>query len=145
MNKTAGLLVPLILAAVCITGPGCQTLSTDTNVESSEQGILEGTVTIGPLVPVSREGVPDPTPIPEVFTSREVVVYAADGQTEITRVQISPAGDYRGSYQIPLPAGTYVVDINRLGIDRGAGLPATVEIIAEQVTTLDIDIDTGIR
>jgi hypothetical protein len=145
MSNRAGLSISLILAAVCVLGTGCQALSKYPNIETPGQGLLEGTVTIGPLVPVSREGVPDPTPIPEVFTSREVVVYAADGQTEIVRVPVRPGGDYFGIYSLFLPAGTYIVDINHLGIDHAAGLPATVEIIADQVTTLDIDIDTGIR
>jgi hypothetical protein len=50
-----------------------------------------------------------------------------------------------GRYQVELEAGLYVVDINHLGIDHAAGLPAQVEILPDQVTTLDIDIDTGIR
>ena len=122
----------IILAAACTSIP-------------QEMGVLEGYVTIGPLVPVSRDGVPDPTPAPEVYAAREIVIYTQDGQTEVARVQISPREDYRGSYRITLPVGSYVVDINRIGIDRGADLPAAVEIIADQVTRLDIDIDTGIR
>jgi hypothetical protein len=106
-----------------------------------ETGILQGHVTIGPLVPVVREGEPEPTPAPEVYASRQIVIYAADGQTEVTRVQI----DGQGNYQVGLPVGTYVVDINRAGIDRGIGLPATVQIEANEVTRLDVDIDTGIR
>ena len=44
-----------------------------------------------------------------------------------------------------LPVGTYVVDINRLGIDSAEGLPMQIEIIADQVMRLDVDIDTGIE
>ena len=106
-----------------------------------ETGTLEGHVTIGPLVPVMREGEPEPTPAPEVYASRQIVIYAQDGRTEITRVQI----DAKGSYRVTLPVGTYVVDINRIGIDRGIDLPKTVEIVSGGVTRLDVDIDTGIR
>ena len=104
-------------------------------------GTLEGHVTIGPLVPVLREGEPEPTPAPEVYAARKIVIFAQDGRTEITRVQIDPNGDY----QVTLAAGTYVVDINRVGIDRGIHLPKTVEIVSQQVTRLDVEIDTGIR
>ena len=106
-----------------------------------ETGVLQGHVTIGPLVPVVREGEPEPTPAPEVYASRQIVIYAADGQTEVTRVQI----DAQGNYRVELAVGTYAVDINHAGIDIGKELPKTVEIESGQVTRLDVDIDTGIR
>jgi hypothetical protein len=111
------------------------------NDRPQEMGTLAGHVTIGPLVPVSRKGVPDPTPAPEVYAERKIVIYAQDGQTEITRVDIDAEGDY----EVTLPVGTYVVDINHLGVDQGIDLPKTVEIPSRQVTRLDIEIDTGIR
>ena len=40
----------------------------------TEFGVLEGQVSIGPLVPVMREGEDPPTPAPEVFAAREIVV-----------------------------------------------------------------------
>ncbi len=104
-------------------------------------GILTGQVAIGPLVPVLREGELPPTPAPEVYAARQIVVYTADGDKEVGRAEINS----QGVYQIELPLGTYLVDINRIGIDSADGLPATIEIIAEQITVLDIDIDTGIR
>jgi hypothetical protein len=104
-------------------------------------GTLEGHVTIGPLVPVVRQGEPEPTPAPEVYAARQIVVLTRDGQTEVARAQVDAEGDYR----VALPPGTYVVDINHAGIDRAADLPKTVQISAGQVTRLDIDIDTGIR
>ena len=106
-----------------------------------ETGVFEGHVTIGPLVPVVREGEPEPTPAPEVYASRQIVIYASDGRTEVARVQI----DGKGNYRVELAAGTYVVDINHVGIDMAKWLPRTVEIVAGQVTRLDLDIDTGIR
>ena len=108
---------------------------------SQETGILEGQVTIGPLVPVIREGEAEPTPAPEVYAAREIVIYKQNGKTEYTRLQINANGWYRGE----LPVGIYVVDINHLGIDSAAGLPQKVTISAGAVTRLDIDIDTGIR
>jgi hypothetical protein len=106
-----------------------------------EFGILEGHVTIGPLLPVLREGEEEPTPAPEVFAAREIVVFEKDGETEFTRLKI----DAKGNYRAELPVGAYVVDINRIGIDSAAGLPKQVNITHQGVTRLDIDIDTGIR
>ena len=107
---------------------------------NQDTGILKGHVTIGPLVPVQRQGEPEPTPAPEVYAARKVVIYD-EGSKEIAQVDI----DAKGNYQIRLPVGNYIVDINHLGIDRAAGLPAQVETMADQETVLDIDIDTGIR
>jgi hypothetical protein len=104
-------------------------------------GFLEGHVTIGPLSPVVRADQPEPTPGPEVYAQRQVVIYNVQGIREIARVQI----DGRGNYRVALPAGDYTVDINRLGIDHGLDLPRQVAITANTTTRLDIQIDTGIR
>ena len=106
-----------------------------------EYGILEGQVTIGPLVPVVREGESEPTPAPEVYAAREIVVYKENGKSEVARLAIGPDGIYRTE----LPVGVYLVDINHAGVDRAKGLPQVVSITAGGVTRLDIDIDTGIR
>lgn len=106
-----------------------------------EFGTLEGHVTIGPLVPVVREGEAEPTPAPEVYAAREIVVFEVDGKTEFVRLKIDAHGDYRAE----LPVGTYVVDINRIGMDTAADLPKEIVITGQGVTRLDIDIDTGIR
>jgi hypothetical protein len=105
------------------------------------EGILEGVVTVGPLVPVERAGAPTPTPPPEVFTSRALDVFKGDGTTLVKRVPFQADGTYR----VELLPGTYVVDIEHTGIDRAAGLPARVVIRSNEDTRLDVDIDTGIR
>lgn len=92
-------------------------------------------------MPIVREGEAEPTPAPEVYVGREIVIFAEDGQTEVTRAKIDPTGNY----YVTLPVGTYVVDINHLGIDQGLDLPKTVEIASKQATRLDVEIDTGIR
>jgi hypothetical protein len=90
---------------------------------------------------VVEAGVPEPTPAPEVYAERKIVIYAEDGQPEVARVDIDDSGHYR----VTLPVGVYVVDINHLGIDLAKGLPQQVEIKSQQTTRLDVDIDTGIR
>jgi len=106
-----------------------------------EFGMIEGHVTIGPLQPVVREGDAESTPNPEVYAAREVVVFEEDGKTEFARLKIDASGNYRAE----LPVGTYVVDINHLGMDMAAGLPTEISITSQGVTRLDIEIDTGIR
>ncbi|MEJ2487164.1 MAG: hypothetical protein P8Y68_15660 [Anaerolineales bacterium] len=129
-----GLLCLLVLSIIFSFLVGCSR-------GSQVYGVLEGHVTIGPLVPVVREGEPEPTPNPEVYAAREVVVFKANGKTEFTRIEIDSSGNYRAE----LPVGTYVVDINHLGIDMAKDLPKEITITEQAVTLLDIDIDTGIR
>jgi hypothetical protein len=124
----------LLLVAAAIFVTACTALPRET-------GTFEGHVTIGPLSPVSREGVPDPTPAPEVYAAREIVIYARNGRSEVARAPI----DANGNYQLTLPVGTYIVDINHIGIDHGIGLPQTIEILSQQATRMDVEIDTGIR
>ncbi|MCD6425893.1 MAG: hypothetical protein J7L35_10375 [Anaerolineales bacterium] len=106
-----------------------------------EYGILEGQVNIGPLQPAVQAGEEAPTPAPEVYSAREIVVYKKNGVTEFTRLEIGPTGWYQGE----LPVGTYVIDINRIGIDSADNLPIKIEIRGDVTTRLDVEIDTGIR
>ena len=122
------LLFLVVVISACSVGP-------------TETGILQGRVTIGPLVPVVGPGMEEPTPGPEVFAGRKVVLFNASGKRELQQVDLS--GD--GTYRVELEVGTYQVDINHLGIDHAAGLPATIEIKVNAITQLDINIDTGIR
>ena len=129
MSKSAiiSTLLLLVLSA-CTLGP-------------QEYGVLEGQVNIGPLQPAMQVGEEAPTPAPEVYAAREIVVYKQNGKTEFTRLGIDPTGHYEGE----LPVGFYVVDINRIGIDSADNLPQEITIKANSTTRLDIEIDTGIR
>jgi hypothetical protein len=106
-----------------------------------DHGILQGKVNIGPLTPVVQEGVIEPTPDASVFATRQIVIFSQDGKKEIAKVPIQPDG----SYSIELPIGKYFIDINHSGIDFSKDLPVIVEIKKDQIFSLDIDIDTGIR
>ena len=127
--------IQLLFAILCaLIAPAC-------TMSSQETGTLEGHVTIGPLVPAVQEGIPEPTPAPEVYAARQIVVLRERDGKEVVRLTINTEGNYRGE----LPVGTYLVDINHLGIDSAEGFPMTVEIVPDQVTRIDVDIDTGIR
>lgn len=106
-----------------------------------ETGVLQGNVSIGPISPAMREGEAEPTPSPEMFAERQIVIYNASGSKEIQRVPIDAAGAYR----VELPGGVYTIDINRIGIDSADGLPTRIEIEPGETVRLDISIDTGIR
>ncbi len=142
-HMKSALLVALLFAIVVgACAPAAQGTPTATSTPTGAQtGTLRGHVTVGPLQPVEREGVPTPTPNPEVYTTRSLNVFKQDGTTLVKNVPFKADGTYEGS----LPAGTYVVDIKKQGIDHAGGLPQTVTIKADETVVLDIDIDTGIR
>lgn len=104
-------------------------------------GYLGGQVTIGPLQPVERVGVPPPTLSPALCTAQTLIVDAADGATAVTRFLLQPDCSYR----VSLPPGTYVVRYPSRGLPRAVNLPATVQIVGGATTRLDVSLDTGIR
>jgi hypothetical protein len=131
VNKKVSLVLGLLVWALM---GACRTVVRET-------GSLVGLVTVGPLVPAVGPGVEEPTPGPEVFADRKVVIFEERGKRQLAVVDL----EADGSYQVELEEGVYLVDINHLGIDHAAGLPTKVEIRPGEVVQLDIDIDTGIR
>lgn len=125
--------IALLLLAAALAVAGCSGYG-------SETGTLKGTVTIGPISPVQKEGVKEEVP-PEVYAARKVMVYNASGNRLVEQVDLNDDG----TYSVRLGTGTYTVDINRVGVDSRDDVPRKIEIRAEGTVVLDIDIDTGIR
>ena len=113
-----------------------------------QNGFLKGKINIGPLCPVERNSLPagrqapDPKcqPTLETYAAWSMAVYSSDGKNKI--VEIKP--DAGGFYKVELPIGNYIVDLK---VQRAfaQGFPKAVTIKKGQITTLDIDIDTGIK
>jgi hypothetical protein len=106
-------------------------------------GILEGTISIGPICPVETIP-PDPACLPtaETYKAYPVSVFTSDGKTKIA--QLMPSLD--GSYTSELPPGDYLVVLERAKNNiGGSNLPAIVSISSQDKTLLNINIDTGIR
>jgi hypothetical protein len=106
-------------------------------------GILEGTISIGPICPVETIP-PDPACLPtaETYKAYPVSVFTSDGKTKVA--QLMPSLD--GAYTSELPQGDYLIVLekakNNIG---GSNLPVMVSITAQDKTLLNINIDTGIR
>lgn len=103
-------------------------------------GILSGEVTVGPICPVQRVDIPCVVP-PETYTSREVIIFAKNGKTEVARKHF----DLGGKYTFNLKAGEYVVNTPRQGIGGSKDLPRKISVVAGKTTVLNFSIDTGIR
>lgn len=116
---------------------GC---STD-KVEDSQTGFLEGKVLIGPLCPVETIP-PDPAcePTEATYAAWPLAVWTADKTEKITELAPNAAGEYK----VALPAGSYLVDLEKPHL-FAKSVPETIEVRAGETTVLNIDIDTGIR
>lgn len=136
-QRRKNIIFSLTLLIGLLMNPGCDKLS------SHEVGFLEGKISIGPICPVETDP-PDPGCLPtaETYKAYPVAVWTPDGGRKIN--QINPALD--GSYKTDLEPGRYLI---KLETDSGnigsSNLPVEVIIVSDYETTLNIDIDTGIR
>jgi hypothetical protein len=121
----------LLAFAVLILLAGCQPRA---------KGVLEGHVSIGPLCPVERIP-PDPRcqPTEETYKAWPLAVT----RNGVTVATITAGAD--GRFRVELSPGTYIVRLANPQQFGSGSLPATVTISSSETTTLDIDIDTGIR
>ncbi len=112
---------------------------------TTEKGLLQGTVNIGPISPVEQPGTNISIPC-DAYEARKIIIYDKSGKNLIQQVDIEcNTEENYARYRIELKPGKYTVDINHLGIDFSKDVPEQVEIKAGITTRLDIDIDTGIR
>jgi hypothetical protein len=133
MLRTMFLILIATALAACHGGPtaGAATAGAD------GMGVLTGRVTRGPTAAVARPGAADMVAAAGI----EIRLRGRDG-TPVSTVRT----DARGIYEVSLPPGTYEVVIGLLaGIEFTKDLPATVAIVRDRITTLDVRIDTGIR
>lgn len=128
----------LLLAATIIIIPiiGC-----DQQDQRSEQGLLTGAISIGPLCPVETFP-PDPNcqPTEAVYKAWPIGVWTADKKSKLGILE--PNLD--GTYNFELPEGNYFVDLE-IQHFFGSTLPETIKIEPDETFFLDIVIDTGIR
>ncbi len=126
----------LIFAGACHS-PTSPTEATGT---PAQHGRLSGVVTIGPNCPVQSETNPCPTQ-PSAYAARKILIYTETKSSLLFTVDI----DSQGLYVIDLVPAKYTVDLKPSGIDRTSDLPKVVEIKANTITVLDVNIDTGLR
>ena len=130
------ILVVILLTCIAVMS-GCD------SKKALVEGILEGTISIGPICPVETIP-PDPACLPtaETYKAYPLNVFTSDGKTKVA--QLMPSLD--GSYSSELPPGDYLIVLegakNNIG---GSNLPVKVSIKAQDKTLLNINIDTGIR
>ncbi len=125
------ILFPVFLSLLILSG--CE--------KKDYYGSLTGKVTIGPLCPVEPCDM-TPEQIEFAYSERKILIYPAGDTTILYKVlNVHPDS----LYHVQLLTGTYIVDINHIGMDRSGDVPAKITIGPGKTDTLNIDIDTGIR
>jgi hypothetical protein len=137
MERLISKLVPLLaIMSVLFTFSTCED-----NI-SGDNGLLEGTISIGPICPVETDPPsPECLPTAETYKAYPVGIWTQDGRRRIT--QITPAMD--GSFSVGLVPGQYLIKLDKENTIGGSNLPVIVVITTLEKSILNIDIDTGIR
>jgi hypothetical protein len=126
-------------ASITVSGSGAAGTSTPTSGTSGTQGTLAGDVVAGPTCPVERAE--DPCP-PKAVPDREVDILGTNGVVVTTATT-----DSKGHFSVALAPGTYTVTVpikqGQIGMRQMSDVKANVT--AGQVTTVKVELDTGIR
>ena len=139
MKKWRKMLVIVGVLAGSLLALSCQ------QPQGPETVLLQGAVTIGPISPVEGPGECPPVS-PEVFASRNLIIYDESGRHLVREVYFTQIGNGpTGYYTAQIAPGTYVIDINHNGVDTVDNLPQKITVTADETITIDVNIDTGIR
>ena len=139
--KAAGYPIMESYPEQCRTKEGTLFVNEEQRVEEDGRvagGYAVGRVTLSPLCPV--ESVENPCePSQTTYTSRKVLVFAEDGVSLLESWSL----DENGSFNIALSPGNYTLQISPAGIGPGEKKPVTIRPL--ETTTVNFDIDSGIR
>jgi len=113
-----------LLASACGLAPSGQ-----------DTGIM-GTVTIGPINPISKPGEPDSIPYPEASF---IVRSLSNGKEQ------KVSSDKDGDFKVLVPEGRYVLESESGGMQLPFLKPVEVEVVKGSFTEVIVSFDSGIR
>ena len=137
-RRRLALLVFVSLLALGPTACGADVPTVDQTPRppGESEGVLAGAITIGPLCPVE----PCDRPIGDLYSSRSLLLINDDGV--VSKLALGAGG----TFHAVLPTGRYTIDLTECEfLGCSTALPRTLAIQPGETTTLDIDIDTGVR
>ncbi|HKS31227.1 MAG TPA: carboxypeptidase-like regulatory domain-containing protein, partial [Chthoniobacterales bacterium] len=108
---------------------------------AAQPGFLEGHLKIILSREVDLADSP-PGPITAgTYVQYPLIVLSQDRKREVARV----TADKNGNYRVELPAGDYVLDVQRRPRIRVRAMPQPFTVTSGQTVHLDMDLDMGIR
>jgi hypothetical protein len=139
------IMIPGIISLIIL---GCNTGITPTpsssptvspTPEIKQKGVLEGRLTIGPLCPVEPCNISDEQKR-LAYVARKIQVYMLDKKTLVAET----TADYKTEmFRMDLPVGRYSVTVTNGNLNNFE--PKDINIEPNKTTTLNLDVDTGIR
>lgn len=115
---------------------GCGPKAAPTTAQPSAPGTLAGTVNFTGAACQEPKGPPCDGPYP----SYEVVIYAEDGTTVVTKTKTGADG----AFSLDLPPGKYVI-FTQAGIKETDKRRTDVVVSRDAVAKVDLRVDTGVR
>ena len=125
LNRAASLSLIVCVLSAC----GAETAG------GGPSGVIEGRVSLGPIMPVCQEGVP----CDGIYANAKIIVRDKSGSTVATT-----NADQRGVFRVAVPAGAVVVGVDVEGTPPHCS-QAEVVVAADVTVRANIDCDTGIR
>jgi hypothetical protein len=112
------------------------------SVNAAPQGFLEGRLKI---ISLGEVELADGTPSKSTganYADYPLIILARDSNKEIARA----TADKNGKYRIALSPGDYILDVHgRQPKGHVRAKPQRFTVVSNQITRVDMDIDTGIR
>lgn len=115
-----------------------------TTTTEKGEGILQGSVTIGPVctVEIKQKYPTYPcTPTAEMYAAAHVLVYMPDKLTLVKTI----IPDAQGKFSVVFPEGEYFVDMIHQRMGGTKGVPVTINITKDKPVILKLEVDTGLR
>jgi hypothetical protein len=108
---------------------------------AAPNGFVEGHLKIiSPREVDLADGSP-PAIASENYAEYPLIILSPDSKKEITRV----VADANGNYRVALPAGEYVMDVEKRAKGHVRAKPRRFTVVSNQTARVDMDIDTGVR
>jgi hypothetical protein len=112
------------------------------SLKAAEQGFLEGHLKIiFGMAAQQSDDMPRPAIAPESYAQYPLIVLSQEEKKEIARV----AADETGNYQVVLPPGNYVLDIQDRLAKHIRAAPRPFTVVSNQTVHVDMNILIGIR
>lgn len=130
IKKSRKYIILAIVAAMFLMASSCSFMQAD-----KDTGI-KGTVTIGPINPVSKPGEPDSIPYPDASF---IVRSLSSGK------KIKGISDKDGEFKVLVPEGRYIIESESEGMQLPFLKPIEVEVVKGSFTEVTVGFDSGIR